>query len=284
MSRAAILTAAVALLALAAAPARADQWNKVYKVTARPDVHVETNDAAIEVSAGDANEVAVRVLTSGYDISSSGVQIERDVQTGNRIEIAVRVPRVSWSWGVTNRSVHIELTVPRTSNLDLHSGDGHIRASGVTGDLQMETRDGSIEVSDLRGSVRLHSGDGHIEGSAMDGSLDASTNDGHIRVRGRFDALRLESGDGSVTAEVLPDSKLTNNWSIHTGDGSVTVRLADGLSADIDAHTGDGSISSQLPLMVSGIIGRTDLHGKLGGGGPSFQIRTGDGSIRLERM
>ncbi len=284
MSRGVMLVAAAALLAIAAAPARADQWNKVYKLTGTPDVRVETNDAAIEVNSGNANEVAVRVLTSGYAISPDEVRIEREVQNGNHVEIEVRVPRTRWSWGATNRSVHIELTVPRTANLNLHSGDGHIRAHGVTGELQLETGDGSIEVTDLRGTVRLHTGDGHIEGSALDGSLDASTNDGHLRIRGRFDALRLETGDGSITADVLPGSKMSNNWSIHTGDGSVTVRLADGLAADIEAHTGDGSISSQLPLMVSGILGQRDLRGKLGGGGPTLQIRTGDGSIRLERL
>jgi DUF4097 and DUF4098 domain-containing protein YvlB len=284
MHRGATLAAAAALLAIAASPARADQWNKVYKLSGRPDVRVETNDAAIEVTAGDANAVTARVVTTGYAISPSEVRIERDFQDSNRIEIEVRVPHTGWSWGVTNLSVRIDLTVPRTANLNLHSADGHIRANSVTGDVQLESGDGSIEVSDLRGSVRLHTGDGHIEGSGMDGSLDASTNDGHIRVRGRFEALRLESGDGSVTAEVLPGSKLSNNWSIHTGDGSVTVRLADGLAADIEAHTGDGSISSQLPLTVSGILGQHDLRGKLGGGGPTLQIRTGDGSIRLERL
>ena len=284
MHRGISLAAAAALVGLVALPVRAEQWNQVYKLTGRPDVRVETNDAAIEVSSSDAKEVAARVITNGYTISANDVRIERNVQNGNSIELEVRVPRGHWSWGDHNRSVRIELTVPREANLNLHSGDGHIRVNGVKGDQQIETSDGSIEVADLRGSIRLHTGDGHIEGSALDGSLDASTNDGHLRIRGRFDALRLETGDGSVVADVLPGSKLTNNWSIHTGDGSVTVRLSDGISADLEAHTGDGSISSQLPLMVSGILGRKDLRGKLGGGGPTLQIRTGDGSIRLERL
>jgi len=273
-----------AALALTAFPARADQWSQVYKLTGRPDVRVETNDAAIEVTASDAKEVTARVVTSGYAISAEEVRVDRNIQNGNSIELGVRVPRMRWSWGDKNHSVRIELTVPREANLNLHSGDGHIRVSGVKGEQQIETADGHIDVSDLRGSIRLHSGDGHIEGSALDGSLDASTNDGHLRVRGRFDSLRLETGDGSITADVLPGSKLTSNWSIHTGDGSVTVRLADGIAADLEAHTGDGSISSQLPLMVSGVLGRRDLRGKLGGGGPTLQIRTGDGSIRLERL
>jgi len=285
MPRKAHIAIAAALFALVAIPARAQQpWSKVYKVTGRPDVRVETNDAAIEVDSSDAAQVSAQVVTRGYAISSDEVRIDRDVQDGNHIELSVHVPSSHWSWGTSNRSVRILLTVPRSANLNLRSGDGQLRAHGVTGDLQLETSDGSIEVSELRGSIRLHTGDGHIEASAVDGSLDASTSDGHLRVRGRFDALRLETGDGSVTAEVLSGSKLNGNWSIHTGDGSVTVRLPDGLAADIEAHTGDGTISSQLPLMVSGILGRRDLTGKLAGGGPTLQIRTGDGSIRLERL
>lgn len=284
MFRSFSVAAVAALAGLMSLPAHAEQWSKVYKVTARPDLRVSTNDAAIEVNTGDSKEVAARVVTNNWAIAPDEVHIERDVQNGNSIELEVRVPRMRWSWGDQHRWVHIELTVPKEANLNLHSGDGHIRVNGVVGQQQIETSDGSIEVSDLRGTIRLHSGDGHIEATGLDGSLDASTNDGHLRVRGRFDGLRLETGDGSVSADVLPGSKLASNWSIHTGDGSVTVRLSDGISADLEAHTGDGSISSQLPLMVSGMLGRKDLRGKLGGGGPTLQIRTGDGSIRLERL
>ena len=280
----AFIAAAAAAVTLTALPARADQWSKVYKVSGKPDVRVETNDAAIEVTASSASEVSARVVTGGYTVSPNDVRIERDIQNGNHIEIEVRVPRMSWHWGDDHRFVRVELSVPANTDLNLHSGDGHIRCRGVNGALNIETGDGNIEVSELRGTIRLHTGDGHIEGNGMDGALDASTSDGHLRVRGRFDALHLETGDGSVTADILPGSKMSGNWSIRTSDGSVTVRMSEAIAADIEAHTGDGSISSQLPLMVSGMLGRQDLRGKLAGGGPTLQIRTGDGSIHLERL
>lgn len=273
--------AALALFALGALPARADQWSKVYKLSGRPDVRVDTNDASIELSSSGANEVSARVIYTGY--SADDVRV-RDTQTGNRIEIEVRVPTMHWSWGGSNRGVRIELTVPREANLDLHSGDGHIHASGVSGNIKVESGDGHLEASDLKGNIRLHTSDGHIEAYGLDGSVDASTHDGRLRVRGRFDDLHAQTGDGSITAEILPGSKMNGNWSITTGDGSVSVRLPDGFAAEIDAHTGDGSISSQLPMLVSGTLGRRDLRGKLGGGGPTLQVRTGDGSIRLERL
>jgi DUF4097 and DUF4098 domain-containing protein YvlB len=276
-----LLAAIAAAFAVGAVPAAAQQWSKVYKLTGRPDVRVDTNSAAIELSSSDASEVSARVVYSGY--SADDIRV-RDTQTGNRVELDVRVTTMRFSWGGSGRSVRIELTVPRNSNLDLHSSDGHIHASGVSGDIRMDSSDGHLEASDLKGTIRLHTGDGHIEAYGLDGSLDASTQDGRLRVRGRFDNLHMQTGDGSVTAEILPGSKMSGNWSITTGDGSISVRLPDGFAADIDAHTGDGSISSQLPLLVSGLLGRKDLRGKLGGGGPTLQIRTGDGSIRLERL
>jgi len=285
MRKSALFAATVAAVALMSLPAYAQQqWTKVYKVAGKPDIHIETNDAAIEVTSSDSMQISARVVANGYNIGSDGVRIEKDSQDGNRVDLEVRVPRSSWSWGTNSRGVRIELVVPRNADLQLHTGDGHVRCRGVSGNLQIETSDGSIDVSELRGSMRLHTGDGHIEGMDLDGALDASTNDGHVRVRGRFDALQLQTGDGSVTADVLPGSKMSSNWTVRTSDGSVTLRLSDGLAADIEAHTGDGSISSQLPLMVSGVLGRQDLRGKLAGGGPTLQIRTGDGSIHLERL
>jgi len=279
-----VVLAAFGAFASAAVPARADMRNYSYKVTGRPDVRVETNDAAIEVSSWDNSEVAERVVTNGYAISDAEVRIVRAEQSGNRIDLEVRVPR-SHSWfSNDNRSVRIEITVPRSANLDLHTGDGHIHASGVSGEIRLETADGHLEASSLKGSIRLHTSDGHIEATEMDGSLDASTRDGRVRVRGRFDNLRVETADGSLTADILPGSKMSGNWSLTTGDGSISVRLPDGFAADIDAHTGDGNITSQLPMLVSGLLGSRDLRGKLGGGGPTLQIRTGDGSIRLERL
>jgi DUF4097 and DUF4098 domain-containing protein YvlB len=264
--------------------ARAAQWEKTYKISGHASLRVETNDASIEVEAGDAPEIHARVITNGWDLSPSEVRITRDYQSGDRVEIEVTVPRMHWSWSGSNRSVRIEITVPRSANLDLHSGDGHINVSGVSGDLRIDTGDGHVTATDLHGSIRIRTGDGHIEASGLDGTLDAMTRDGRVHIRGRFDALRLETGDGSVSAEILPGSKMSNDWSVRTGDGSVTVRLPDGFAAQVDAHTGDGRISSQLPITVSGSIGSSDLRGKLGAGGSTFLIRTGDGSIRLERM
>lgn len=77
---------------------------------------------------------------------------------------------------------------------------------------------------------------------------------------------------------------MTGSWTVHSGDGGVTLRLPDGFAANIDAHTGDGRITVDLPLTTNGGIQEHSVSGKLNGGGSLLTIHTGDGSIHLARL
>ena len=255
------LRALVLAVVAVAVAAHADEWKKDFAVTGTPDVRVDSNDGSIEVTAGEQNRVSARVLTEGWQIGAGHVRVT-DRQQGNRIELQIHTPHVTF---VGVWKLRIELTVPKNSNLDLHSGDGHIFLAQITGDL------------------RLHSGDGAIEGSGLDGRLNAFTSDGHITVQGRFDQLDLHSGDGRIEAEVAAGSKMQSGWTLRSGDGSVRLRLPHNLAADLDVRTGDGHIDVDFPVTVSGRLSPSSIRGQLNGGGPLLEVRTSDGSITLER-
>ncbi|MGB6483877.1 MAG: DUF4097 family beta strand repeat-containing protein [Candidatus Acidiferrales bacterium] len=267
----------------AAASAHAEEWNKPYKLTGRPNLRVITNDGHVDLYASSGNQIDAHVTTNGWPIGDNGVRITES-QTGNEVDLEVHVPTFHFSFGWNNRSVRIELNVPREADFDISTGDGSVTSQAFHGQLRISTGDGNIEANGLTGQVRLHSGDGHIQGTGFDGELRADSGDGRIDVTGRFDTLALESGDGSVNAEVSSGSKITNDWSVRSGDGSVTLRLPDGLNADLDAHTGDGHITLDFPVTTSGIISGTTIHGKIGAGGPPLLVHTGDGSIHISKM
>jgi hypothetical protein len=210
------------LLLAAASLATAADWTKKFSVTGKPGLRVDSNDASVEVRAGAAGAIEVRVIAEGWKIGSDEVRVT-DRQIANRVELEVRIP--SGHWGPGHRSVRVEVTAPRETAAEIHTGDGRIQVQGLHGD------------------TRLVTGDGSITAEALDGSLDA-----------------------------------------RTGDGSVRLRLATDLAADLDVHTGDGSISSELPVAVSGSRSESSLRGKLNGGGLPLTVRTGDGSIRLDRL
>ncbi len=260
-----LLTKCAVLLILPAAVACADEWSKKFTLTGRADLRVDMNDGSVTVKSWDRHEIEARVSTEGWKIGPGEVRVI-DRQTGDHVEIDLRVPHRNWEFNMGTRRVHADLWVPRELHADIHTGDGRISAQN------------------LKGQIRLSSGDGRIEADSLDGNLEANTGDGRIRVSGRFEQLNLRTGDGSIEADVLRDSKVTSGWRIHTGDGHIKLRLPDTLAADLDVHTGDGRITIDLPAQVQGSIQKSDFRAKLNGGGSSLVVRTNDGPIRVERL
>jgi len=261
------MKAFILLLALVAAslPAAADQWNKTYQVGNNAALHVDTNDASIEVTRGNTNTIVARVVADGMTIGNSGVRITEHQDSG-KVDLQVKVPN---SWGVHfnfHRGVQVIVQVPQQCALDLHSGDGHVNVQGIAGEARLDTGDGAITVQDYNGSLRAHTGDGHITADGV------------------FTDLELRTGDGHVDLKVRPGSHIASSWLIHTSDGGVEARLPQDLAAELYAHTGDGHIQLDVPVMVNGSIDRSRIRGKLNGGGPLLEITTGDGSIRVSKF
>jgi hypothetical protein len=243
----------------------AEEWTKSYQVGNNANLHVDTNDASIEVTRGVSNTISAHITAEGYSIGNSGVRIT-ERQDGDKVDLQVHIPN---QWGVhfnMHQGVHIQVQVPPLAALDLHSGDGHIMVNGITGQARLDTGDGHITVQNFTGNLRGHTGDGHM---SIDGS---------------FSDLDLRTGDGHIDLSVHPGSKMSSGWMIHTSDGRVNARLPEDLAAELYAHTGDGRIVLDLPVSVSGSIERTRVRGKLNGGGPLLEITTGDGGIRIARF
>jgi len=257
-------------LALFSLPVWAEEWSKTFELNGKADLRIETNDARVQVEAWERKEIEAHVISEGVRIGFWGGSDDhrvrvRDFQSGNRVELEVRIPNTSWIIGVNTRSVRIELKVPREASLDVHSGDGDLSVRGLKGEINLSTQDGRIEADSL------------------DGVLHASSGDGNMHVQGRFDSLSLKTGDGRIYVKINEGSQMVSGWSVRSGDGDVELSLPEGFSAELDVHTGDGRITSELPITLSGSLDQSSLRGKLNGGGPILSVHTGDGSIRLKR-
>lgn len=281
--------------------ASTDEWTKTYDTDGSPKVRIHTSDANIRVTASENHNVSARVTTKGWEIGGDGINIIEH-QTGNTIDIEVRFPRHNFQMNWRNRQVDIELNVPRGANLDLNTGDGNVDVQGIRGGvalrsgdgnlklselegpLQAHTGDGNIDLRNVRGELNLHTGDGRIEATGIDGSLRAETGDGRIRVNGRFDLLDVRTGDGGIEASALAGSKLEANWQLSTGDGDLTLRLQETISADVELKTNDGDIELEIPVALLGRAGKHDVRGRINGGGKLLSLKTGDGSIRLGKL
>ena len=204
-------------------------------------------------------DVRVDVEDGNIDvISSSGKEVHATVVTrGWKIDAdGVRILEEQ-----SGNHVQIEIKVPHNHiNFGNHSVKVELTVPREA-DLDLHTGDGNLAADGVKGRLRFSTGDGNIDARSLDGPLFAHTGDGNLKLEGRFDDL--EAG---------------------TGDGNVTLLCAGDLNADLDAHTGDGKIRLDFPITTSGSLKENTVEGKIGGGGPTLKLRTGDGDIRIEKL
>jgi DUF4097 and DUF4098 domain-containing protein YvlB len=262
---------------------------KRFTVSGVADLRLTTFDGSIQIQSWDKPDIVVEVEKRGSTRESvDALQIVSD-QNGSTIELEVKRPRSETFSGVgfyRSASARLIVTVPRNTNLQARSGDGSIRVERVNGRIELRTGDGSIRAMDVVGDLVINTGDGSIAVSGAEGSLDVDTGDGGVNVAGRLNRVRLHTGDGSIVYRAEPESRMAADWTISTGDGGVTVYLPEGFSAVVDAYTGDGTVRSELNVSAEDDeedreTRRRSLRGRLGEGGRSLRIRTGDGSIRI---
>ena len=275
---------------------------KTFKVTGQPEIVLDTFDGSIELHSWDRNEIEVEIEKRAMEqVLLDEIKIDAQ-QQGDKIIIKVTGPRREHR-GVTigvniSPTARLRVAVPRSANIEATSGDGSIRAEAIEGRIVLRTSDGSVAVSRIGGDVQIRSGDGSIRVDNASGKLDLETDDGSVTVEdARPSVLRLSTGDGSVRVEIDSDTVMTDNWDITTSDGGIALTLPGLFNAELDAETSDGAVRTNHPLLDNdGRELRRDgedsderrerrrtLRARIGDGGKILKIRSGDGSIRIER-
>ena len=227
------------------------------------------------VDRGDAIEIkgtngAIRAERAGGD----EVQVEAELRARKSDPDEVRLEVVEHSGGVTicavypaprgkrpnecapggrghsnveNNDVKVSFTVrvPEGVNLIARTVNGEIDAHGIRADVKAYTVNGSVDVS----------ASGLVEATTVNGSVTASL--GEANWDGELDFV--------------------------TVNGSVTLEFPDDLNCELDVQTVNGSVSSDFPITVRGKFSPRELHGVIGDGGRSLNVKTVNGSIHIRR-
>jgi DUF4097 and DUF4098 domain-containing protein YvlB len=259
---------------------------KRFSVSGTPELDISTFDGAIEIQSWDRGEVVVDIEKRGANQEAVDALQVVATQEGSRIQLEVKRPRHESFAGVgfyRTASARLIVSAPREVNVRARSGDGSIRVDRLSGRIELRTSDGAIRATDVSGELTMNTGDGSVTVNGADGGLDVDTGDGGVTISGRLARVKVHTGDGSIVYRAEPESRMSGDWEITTGDGGVTMYLPEGFGAEIDAHTGDGTIRSELEVTGAEKLerDRRSLRGRIGDGGRKLRIRTGDGGIRL---
>jgi hypothetical protein len=303
-ARVAFFTIALAVLlasTLAAASTPQGHFEKTFQVTGAVNLEVQTHSGDVIIRSGPAGTVSIRGkiyvgdhwLFGNRNTDVSDIEQHPPLrQDGNSIHIDyVNMSDVSVNYEITvpeettirSHSGSGDQTIEGTrGNVDLQSGSGDVKLSRLTGEIRLQTGSGNVRAREISGPVRGGAGSGDIEvEESGSGNIDLHTGSGNITARSIHGALRAEAGSGDITAE----GTQTGDWEIRTGSGNVHVKLPPNAAFDANISTSSGTVDVDAPITttVQGRVqdSRKTIVGKVRGGGPMLNLRTGSGDIQI---
>ncbi|MGW6897418.1 DUF4097 family beta strand repeat-containing protein [Streptomyces sp. NPDC054919] len=186
--------------------------------------------AALDIPAGRIRFIAADRADTTVEVLPADASKGRDVKAAEQTEVAyadgvLRITASSPNSQLFGPSGSLEVTVqlPAGSRIEAKAAGAELRGVGRLGDVAFEGAYRRIRI-DEAASVRLTALDGDVEVGRLGGPAEISTERGDIRI--------AEAVRGTVV--------------IRTQSGDISVAVAAGVSATLDASTDYGRISNSL--------------------------------------
>lgn len=294
-------------------------FKESHKISEPAQLVISSEDGNIEVlsSGDDSIEVCYLFKRNNKLVVMSRVEIEKElgltvIPNANGLKISVTYPKDLSTRGANNGiTLSLKVYVPKqtacnlktadgnisisglVSDQELNSGDGYLDVSNVKGRVKGYTRDGNIRLVEIRGSADFNSGDGNILLDNIVGKVTCSTGDGHMKASNIRGELSLKTSDGhiefaaiegAVTA-ITSDGHIKGNvfelkgkLSLEAKDGHIEVAIPDRLGLDLNLR------AESIQTSLKKFIGKSDEHslqGKINGGGIPVEIKAPEGIVKL---
>jgi hypothetical protein len=241
-------------------------------------VSVEGFNGSIEISPWDQENVDIsgtRYARSQDAIAEVKIDVDHSADS-----VSVRATRPTMRNG--NYGARFVIKVPRRAVLDrIITSNGSIRAADAMGPARLHTSNGSIHVDSFQGDLHAETSNGTVELNDVDGPVTAHTSNGPVRGKGFRSPVDVSTSNGSIDLTFGPTAVPAIR--AHTSNSSITVRLPGQVNAHLSASTSNGNITSDFEMMTRGEVSRRHLEGTLGAGGPTIELQTSNGSVRILR-
>lgn len=180
-----------------------------------------TDNGEVQIRGGGGDEIAVRTVLQERSEGDAEYSIEVD---GDRLAVTGECDASWWD----RCSVGFIVTVPSDFDVDVETNNGRVALTDVIGDVHVETDNGAIEGDRLRSSV-----------------VDTHTDNGRIRLT--FDdaptSVTARSDNGAIAVR-LPDRDLDYSVDADSAHGNVDVDIRTDPVADrhVTARSDNGAI------------------------------------------
>jgi hypothetical protein len=186
--------------------------------------------AVLDISAGRVQFIAADRTDTTVEVLPANPARSRDVRSAEQTTVAyadgvlrIHTAEAGNQLFGAGGSLEVTIQLPAGSRVEAKAASSQLRGVGRLGDVTFDGAYQHIKI-DEAGSLRLTATDGDVEVGRLTGSAEISTERGDIRI--------AEAVRGTVV--------------LRTRSGDISVGVATGVSAVLDAGTGHGRISNSL--------------------------------------
>ena len=186
-------------------------------------LEVDTDNGAVEIRGAAVDEITIRSVLREQHDGDADASVEID---GDRVMVVGECDHRWWD----ACSVGFVVTVPSGFDVRVTTGSGRVEASGLDGDVAIETDNGAIEAMALgRGEVVTETDNGRIRLTfdTAPRSVRADTDNGAVSIRlpddgGRY-AVDADSDNGHVDITVSVDPEADRRVVARSDNGAIDI-------------------------------------------------------------
>lgn len=244
-------------------------------------VSVRNANGRTHVVGEDRDDIEVRVTkTVRADCQDMAAKLLESIKlqntaNGDVLEIEVQIPRKCSRHGLA----HIQLRVPRDTQVALSSTNGKISLQGLERPVRARTSNGSVSIVEVNGDIDVTTANAKVACKCTCGHLRARSSNGKIEVGSHQGSVDAATSNGVIKASL--EALHQSGVSLTTSNGRIALELPEDPDADIDIQVENGHIRNDLDLQGETGDANGRVRGRVGKGGTPIKLRTSNGTVSL---
>jgi hypothetical protein len=226
-----------------------EEWTRTYSLKPGGELRIANTNGKIDVEPGDGTEVVIRAEKIARAATDAGAR-----------EL---LPRIEIKEDVSPERVFLQTS----------KWEGFLIGAGFEVRYHVKAPKGVfVNVANTNGQIAL---------TDLDGKVMARTTNGGVIAKGLTGGVEARTTNGGVNLDFASVGK--DPISAKTTNGGVSISLPQDAKADLSATWTNGGMQVSPDLKIDVVEkSRRRFEGRMNGGGPTIELHTTNGGIRLK--
>ncbi len=248
-------------------------------------VEIRTLNGSVDIAADqslDAVLIEANIVCGGKTKAEAEERVAQASLTVIRQADQTLLIAPSFPGGPQNGDgASIWVRLPDARGVEIHTSNGKVSSSGLTGEIVIDTSNGRVELADHHGAATIETSNGRVIVRRLQGDLQVDTSNGRIKVIDLAGRAKLDTSNASVFVSLAPQQ--SGPIIADSSNGSITVQVGPAFVGTVTFDTSNGPIIVNDPV---GVITSYRMHRSegtlvVGEGGATTRLDTSNASIKF---